>query len=113
EAPLGSETVRRKVIRMREAGRSGFAAAGLAQRPRQIATDGPKPAVAGPFHRVEKRLAAERAEAVLIPVIDHPPVARRPFDQRSVTARPPRFGGARGADDRVVRAILPRTVDRL
>ena len=97
---------------MREAGRSGIAAAGLAQRPRQVAADGAKPAVAGPFHRVEQRLPAERAEAVLISVIDHPPVSRRPLHQRRVTARPPRLGGAPRPDDRVVRAILPRTVDR-
>src|SRR3954454_1682579 len=98
---------------MREAGRSGFAAARLAHRPRKVAANGPRPAVAGPFDRVEQSLAAERAEAVLISVIDHPPVARRPLHQRSVTPRPPRLGGAGRAHDRVVRAILPRTLDRL
>src|SRR3546814_7349582 len=50
--------------------------------------------------------------AILIAVIDAPPIARRPLDERRMAARPPFFGRRGGANERVAGAILPRPMDR-
>src|SRR3546814_7413927 len=71
-----------------------------------------EPAVVGPLHGIEQGLAPERPIARLIAVIDAPPIARRPFDQRRVAARPPGLGARFRMDERIVRAIFPRAVDR-
>ena len=64
-------------------GQRATPAARLAQRPRQIAAVGHEPAVVGPMHGIEQRLAAQRPEAVLVAVIDQPPGSVRRFDGAS------------------------------
>src|SRR5690606_26008317 len=45
-------------------------------------------------------------------MIDAPPVAPRPLDERGMAARPPFLVMRLRADDRIVRTVLPRPVDR-
>src|SRR3546814_19610002 len=59
-----------------------------------------------------QRLPPQSPIAILIAVIDAPPIARRPLDERRMAARPPFFGRRGGANERVAGAILPRPMDR-
>src|SRR3546814_16931466 len=88
------------------------AARRLGERLRQVAAAHAEPAVVGPLHGIEQGLAPERPIARLIAVIEAPPIARRPFDQRPVAARPPGIGARFRMDERNVRALFPRAVDR-
>src|SRR3546814_4715361 len=112
EIPFGAEREGAEIVRHRHAVRPRRAARGLGERLRQVAAAHPEPAVVGPFDRVEQGLAPERPIARLIAVIDAPPVTRRPFDQRRMAARPPGLGARLRVDERIVRAVLPRAVDR-
>src|SRR3546814_16655482 len=85
---------------------------GLGDRLRQVAAFHPEPAVIGPFDGIEQRLPAQGPIAVLIAVIDAPPVARRSLDQRRMAARPPFFGRRSGANERVRGAIFQRPMNR-
>src|SRR3546814_9554823 len=85
---------------------------GSGRRLGQIAGYHAEPAVGGPFDRVEQGLPPQRPIAIFIAMIDAPPVARRSLDERRMAARPPFFVLRDGADDRVVRAIFPRPMDR-
>jgi hypothetical protein len=76
--------------------RASGALIGWTNRPRHA-----EPAIGGPFHRIEQGLAAQRPEIALEAVIDRPPVARRPLEQRGMAARPPGFLAAARAHDRL------------
>src|SRR4029078_5463081 len=112
EIPLQPEAILREVIRKREAVLLIRQLQGLAQRTRQIAAQRLEPAVAHPLDRFEQRLPSQTAKAVLDAVIHHEPLAVRPFEGRRVASRPPLLLRIDGAHDGVVRAVLPRAVDR-
>src|SRR3546814_5135924 len=88
------------------------AARRLGERLRQVAAAHAEPAVVGPLHGIEQGLAPERPIARLIAVIDAPPIARRPFDQRRVAARPTGLGARIRMVERIVRALFPTAVAR-
>ena len=49
--------------------------------PRQVAAQRPEPTVIGPLDRLQQCLPTQRAKAILVGVIDHPPIASRAFHQ--------------------------------
>ena len=112
EAPLHAEAFGFKPSRQREASCAGLAAGRLPQRLRQVATGGAEPAVISPLDRFQQGLPAQCAKPMFVTVVDHPPVASRPFHQRGVAARPPRFIGGLRAHQRVARAVFPRAMHR-
>jgi hypothetical protein len=83
-------------------------AGGLQNRVRQVATRHAGPVIRAPFDGIEQRLPPQRPEARLESVIDRPCPAIGSVDERGVTARLPFLAGVERADERVVRAILPR-----
>ena len=112
KAPLRAEAFGLEAARQRKAGGTTLPTGGLAQRLRQITTHRAEPAVIGPLDGFQQGLPAQCAKAILVAVIDHPPVAGRAFHQRGVAARPPRFVGGLGAHQRIARAVFPRAMHR-
>ena len=109
--PAFTQRVAHKAVRSRNAVGSTRPPGGHWQGPRQIATERHGPAIGAPGHRLEQGLAAKRAQAVLVTVIDQVPMAARSFDRGRMSARPPWLGGTGGMDDRIVRGIFPRSGD--
>lgn len=89
KAPLRAEAFGLEAARQRKAGGTTLPTGGLAQRFRQVATHRAEPAVIGPLDGFQQGLPAQCAKAILVAVIDHPPVAGRAFQQRGVATRPP------------------------
>src|SRR5580698_8238724 len=110
--PLHAELVAREIVGERESRPDRRASPGLGQRSAEVAALCPKPAVVGPLDRIEKRLTSQGAKAVLITMIDHPPVAARSLYHSRMPARPPWLVGRKRPDQRIVRAMLPRSMDR-
>src|SRR5579871_2014350 len=112
KAPKRADAVAREIIRQRLAAADVLTSHGTANRPAQIAGQDTRPVVNGPFHGLHQRLAPQAAVAILIGVIDDPPVPPGSVDQHAVAPGPPRLRGRLRAQKRIVGSILPGTVDR-
>ena len=78
----------------------------------KVAAEGLRPPVGGPGERLKEHLAAKGTKAVLVTVVQQPPIARRALDRSGMAARPPGLVPVKGSNDRIVRAVLPGTSDR-
>ena len=65
---------------------------------------GAKPAVGGPLERLQQHLPAQGAKAVLVAVIDQPPVAGRTLHGRGVAIGLRTFDGVT-LDDEVIKSL--------